>query len=64
MKTVTKMLIVILTISGLMPLMACIFAAFNQETIMEMFHLASASTPDLEKTIVILGAFISLLILN
>ena len=56
MKTVTKILIAVLIISGLMPLMACVFAAFNQPMLMEMFHLTSASTPDLEKTIVILGA--------
>ena len=56
MKLIKKILIAILIISGLMPVIACIFAAFNQPMLMEMFHLTSASTPDLEKTIAILGA--------
>jgi len=56
MKATTKILIAVLIISGLMSLIACVFAAFNQPKLMEMFHLTSASTPDLQKTIVIMGA--------
>jgi hypothetical protein len=56
MKPVNKILIALLIISGLMPSVACLFAGANQGKLMEMFHLTSAPTPDLEKTIVIMGA--------
>ena len=56
MKTTTKILIAVLILSGLMPLAACYFAIFDQQKIMEMFHLTASSTPDLEKTIGIVGA--------
>ena len=56
MKTVTKILITVQIFSGLMPLAACVFAAINQKKIMEMFHISTSTSPDLEKIIVILGA--------
>lgn len=59
MKLITKVLITVLIISGLMPLMSCIFAGFNQSMLFDMFGLSSELTPDMEKVLIIVGAAIS-----
>ena len=53
---VSKILIAVLILSGIMPLMVSYFAVFNHQKIMEMFHLTAASTPDVEKSTGIIGS--------
>ena len=56
MNLVSKILIAVLILSGIMPLMASYFAIFNHQKIREMFNITAASTPDLEKSTGIIGS--------
>jgi hypothetical protein len=52
-----KLLAGFLILSGIMPLMAAVFSAFNQPQIMQMFNFgAVTATPELTKSIIIMGA--------
>lgn len=54
MKTITKILIAVLILSGLMPLMMGTFLLFNQLKAAEMFHIGTI-TPDLDKIFLIMS---------
>ena len=56
MKKLTRILAVVLVISGLMPFMATVFAAVDQSKIAEMFHFTATVSPELQVTFVMMGA--------
>lgn len=56
MKIFTKILIVILALTSLVPLMVGISCLFNQANVLELFGIATL-TPDLEKVFPVLGSF-------
>ena len=56
MRILLRVLAVLLVISGLMPLMATLFAATDQSNIMEMFHFTAAPTTELQVTFVMMGS--------
>lgn len=56
MKTLMRILALVLVLSGLMPLMATFFAATDQLMIMEMFHFTGEPNPELQLTFVMLGS--------
>jgi hypothetical protein len=56
MNLLTKTLIGMLIISGIMPMMASLFATFNQPMLMQMMNLQTVSTPEIQKALLLLGA--------
>ena len=56
MKILNRILAIVLVISGLMPLMATVFAVADQKIISKMFNFTSTPTSDLRITIVMMGA--------